>query len=101
VAVGTSVEEESGVPGRYALEANYPNPFNPSTVIGFTLPEAVNTRLTVLDALGRILTTLVDGPQSAGSHTAEWHAGQAASGLYFYRLEAGPFAETRPMYLIR
>jgi hypothetical protein len=83
------------------LRQNYPNPFNPTTSIGFTLPSSGKVRLTVYNMLGQSIATLVDGELSAGDHRVDWRAGDAASGLYFYRVEFGGTAEVRRMTLVR
>jgi hypothetical protein len=94
------------LPKAYALSQNYPNPFNPSTVIDYALPTASQVELTVFNVLGQRVAVLINGPQSAGSHTAFWDgrndAGTSvASGLYFYRLTAGTFIQTRKMLLLK
>ena len=93
------------VPTAYALEAAYPNPFNPTTEIRFALPEAADVRLTVYDALGREVARLVDGPVGAGHQHATFDAGGLPSGLYLYRLEAKgaaeAFAKTGRMVLVK
>jgi len=83
------------------LGQNYPNPFNPSTQISFVLPASGMVRLTVYNVIGQAVATLVDGELPAGVHAAEWRAEQAASGLYYYRLEYGGAAQARRMLLIR
>ena len=82
------------LPTAYALEPNYPNPFNPSTEIRFALPEAATIRLIVYDALGREVARLVDGPVGAGYQHATFDAAKLPSGVYLYRLEAKGAAET-------
>jgi hypothetical protein len=77
-----------GVPGPYALDQNFPNPFNPSTVIRFHLPAVARVTLKVYDVLGREIATLVDGPMQAGSHSVTWNAASLGSGVYFARLSA-------------
>ncbi len=94
------------VPQTYALHANMPNPFNPSTQIGFDLPEAGVVELVVYDALGQTVRTLVSSSLSAGRHAIEWNGrdgrgAQVSSGVYFYRLQAGAFSEVRRMMLIK
>ncbi|WP_456429450.1 T9SS type A sorting domain-containing protein [Rhodocaloribacter sp.] len=96
-----SVEVAVSVPDAYGLGQNYPNPFNPATRIVYALPEGGPVRLTVFDALGREIRVLVDGDRPAGEHTATFDAGALPSGLYFYRIEAGAFAETRTMMLVK
>ena len=85
----TAVREEPGRPSGFSLGRNYPNPFNPSTTIEFTLPRSGFVTLTIYDLLGREKATLISGHLSAGSHNAVWNAGNAVSGIYFYRLTAG------------
>jgi len=94
------------LPAAYRLAGNYPNPFNPKTTIRFDLPETQSVRLAIFDAAGRRVATLVDATLPAGYHDATWNgrddAGRAlASGVYFYRLEAGPLRETRRMLLLK
>ncbi len=81
-------------PGAYHLEGNYPNPFNPTTVIRYRLPVRAEITLRVYDLLGREITTLVDGLQEAGLHEAVFDAGSLAGGVYLYQLETprGRFA---------
>jgi hypothetical protein len=76
-------------PAGFALGRNFPNPFNPSTRISYTLPAEAFVNLTVFDALGRKVATLVKGRMAPGTHTAEWRPSSASSGVYFYRIEAG------------
>ena len=77
-----------GLHGRYALEQNFPNPFNPSTVIRYYLPAVARVTLKVFDVLGREIATLVDGPTQAGPHSVTWNASSVGSGVYFARLIA-------------
>ena len=95
----------SGLPNGFALGANYPNPFNPATVIPYELAAGAHVRLEVFNLLGQRVATLVNGYQAAGSHTATWTAtnaaGQAVSaGVYLYRLTAGSAAATGRMVLV-
>ena len=92
---------ESEVPEEYALEQNYPNPFNPATTIGFSLPEAQRTRIYVTDMLGRRVATLLDDQVSPGRYEVVWNAQGVASGVYFYRIVAGSFQETKRMVLLK
>ena len=104
------------LPTSYGLEANYPNPFNPSTAIRYRLPDAARTRLVIYDVLGQRVRTLVDAVQSAGFHQAVWMGRDdvsqpVAAGVYFYRLEvrtegdgnsgAAGFAATRKLTLVK
>ncbi len=85
----------------FVLEQSYPNPFNPKTVIGFSVPAATDVRLSVFDLLGREVAVLVNGKISPGRHQAEFDATALPSGVYFYRLRAGSFVETKKAVLIR
>lgn len=98
----TSVETpEQGVPWTYALGQNYPNPFNPSTTISYTLANATYTTLTISDLLGRRIATLVDELKPAGLHVMLWNAGGLPSGVYFLRMSADRFVETRKLILAK
>ena len=93
------------LPERFELGANYPNPFNPSTMIPYQLPAAMHVRLEVFNLLGQRVATLFDGEQPAGSHTASWDAtredGEAVgAGVYLYRLTGDGVQATRSMLLI-
>jgi hypothetical protein len=105
-----SVPSATGLESReiaegYSLSQNFPNPFNPTTVISFTLGTqalaSVQTRLAVYDALGREVAILVDEPMSAGSHSVTFDAGQLASGVYIYVLTSGDVRLTHTMTLVK
>jgi hypothetical protein len=89
------------LPTAYALEGNYPNPFNPVTTLRYALPEAATVRLVVYDLLGREVARLVEGVQQAGHHAVAFDGSGLASGVYLYRLEAGTFVQTRRMTLVK
>ena len=98
----TDVERLSeAIPATFALETNYPNPFNPTTTIHYALPRASLVRLEVFDVLGRKVATLVDATQAAGQYKATFEASHLTSGVYLYRLTAGAFIETRRMILAK
>ena len=86
---------EVEAPREIELRGNYPNPFNPETVIGYVLPSSSRVRLVVYDVLGREVARLVDGEQPAGYREAVWSGARYASGLYIYRLEVEPEAGGR------
>jgi len=91
------------VPNDFYLQQNYPNPFNPLTTIAYGLPRDEKVTLTIFDMLGRKVKTLIDEPQKAGRYTFTFDAAKykMASGIYFYRIQAGEFTRTRKMLLIR
>jgi hypothetical protein len=101
VAVGTAVESEPGIPTSYALHANYPNPFNPTTTITYDLPEATDVRLTVYDALGRTVETIGTWHLAPGTYEATWEPSGLPSGVYLYRLETPAFSRSRRMMLLK
>ena len=88
-------------PEDYALLQNYPNPFNPTTKIRFAISKPGFTILKVYDAVGKEVATLVNEELSAGSYKVDWPASNFGSGVYFYRLEAGDYVETKKMLLIK
>ena len=99
---GLAVDEVAeGVPSSFALESNYPNPFNPETTIPFALPEASEVRLVVYDVTGRQVALLVEGQLSAGHHTVAFRGDHLASGVYLVRMQAGDFSEVRRMTLVK
>jgi len=94
------------VPTEFALEQNYPNPFNPSTKIEFQIPRASRVSLKVYNSLGEEVVTLADIVMNAGSHSVEWNGrnrfnATVASGVYFYRLTAENFVQTKKMLLVK
>jgi hypothetical protein len=95
------VGRETSTPGEFSLKQNFPNPFNPTTTIQFTLPERSHVRLTVMDLLGRELATIVDGELEAGTHTSVFDGYRFSSGMYFYRLQSGSSVQTKKLVLIK
>lgn len=88
-------------PREFRLEQNYPNPFNPSTRISYSIPKLGHVVLRMSDVLGREMATLVNERKTAGEYTVEWNAASLPSGVYFYRLIAGDFVQTKKMILMR
>ena len=93
--------EEDIVASSFALERNYPNPFNPTTTIEYSLGLSGPTKLMIYDVLGRELVKLVDEYRPAGTHKVVWNASSMPSGVYFYRLESSNFVRTQKMILMK
>jgi hypothetical protein len=90
----------------YTLFDNFPNPFNPTTIIRYSLKENIKTKLVIYNMLGQSVKVLADDYQKAGTHKIEWdskdnNGNKVASGIYFYRLTAGSFVQTKKMVLIQ
>ena len=83
------------------LEQNCPNPFNPSTEIRFQIRDFGLVTLTVYDVLGREVATLMNEEKSGGTYTLHWDASGVSGGVYFYRLRAGDFVQTRRMMIVK
>ena len=89
------------IPSEYSLQQNYPNPFNPSTTIKFSIPSASNVKLVVYDAAGQVVNELVNAELGAGNYNYSFNAVNLASGVYFYKLEAGEFSAVKKMLLVK
>jgi photosystem II stability/assembly factor-like uncharacterized protein len=94
-------DERPDAPGSFSLSQNYPNPFNPTTTISFSIPSRAFVTLKAFDALGREVATLRSEELPAGRYVQHWSAANLASGIYFYRLQAGAFVETKKLLLVR
>lgn len=95
----TVVADVQTIPHSFILEQNYPNPFNPATVINYQLPITSHVSLRVYDIMGKEVALLINEQQDAGIHQTHFKADGLASGLYFYRISAGTFSETKKMSL--
>ncbi len=95
------VAENDVMPSSYALHQNYPNPFNPTTQIRFDLAQPETVKLSVFNVLGQEVVVLANQPMQAGRHALNFDASQLASGLYFYRIEAGNFTDMKKMVLMK
>jgi hypothetical protein len=96
-----AVSNSQPVVRSFSLQQNYPNPFNPSTMISFSIPSKGFVSLKVFDLLGREVVIIISEEMSAGNHTQQWNAKDLSSGVYFYRLQAGSFSETKKLVLLR
>ncbi|MFA5832202.1 MAG: TIM-barrel domain-containing protein [Bacteroidota bacterium] len=101
--IGLSVHNGASVilPENFQLEQNYPNPFNPITTIRYAVPYSAHVKLTIHDILGREIAMLMDNEQSAGWKELQWNANNVSSGVYFYRLQSGGFAEMKKSLLLK
>ncbi len=102
VVTATPTDQVSSeVPGKYKLSQNFPNPFNPTTEVSYTIPEAGTVRLTIYDVLGKELRTLVNGYQAAKTYQVQFDASNLPSGTYYYSLKANNFSTTKMMSLTK
>jgi len=102
VLSGSFLEADpADLPAEFALLGNYPNPFNASTAIDYRLPVSAHVTLEVYNLCGEKVETLVDNEQDAGYKSISWEASEVSSGLYFYKLTAGDFSETKRMTLVK
>jgi hypothetical protein len=101
----TDIKEEAPgkkeKPEEFSLKSAYPNPFNPTTTIKYTLPEATRVTLSVYNMLGKRVRVLVDKRQNAGEFTVKFTADQLSSGIYLYRLSTDDFVKERKMTLVK
>jgi hypothetical protein len=100
-ATGVTPPGNQNIPGQFALAQNFPNPFNPSTIIRYGLPARSRVKLTVFNTLGQQVRALVNESQEAGSYEVRFDATGLASGMYFYRLQAGDFMATKRLLILR
>jgi hypothetical protein len=89
------------IPDNFSLEQNYPNPFNPTTNIKFSIPKGEFVEIKVFDITGREIAVILSDPLEAGTYNIDFNAASFASGVYFYRITAGTFTDTKKMLLIK
>jgi Domain of unknown function (DUF362)/Secretion system C-terminal sorting domain len=99
--IATSVATETTVPSVFTLRQNYPNPFNPSTTIAFTLPLRSFVTLKIFDMSGREVAILASEELLVGDHIRQWNAQGFSSGVYYYRIQAGSYTETKKLILLK
>jgi hypothetical protein len=97
----TEVDDNGTAPQQFALFQNFPNPFNPTTTINYQLSTPGRVVLKVYDPLGKEVATLVDRTETGGNKSVQFDAGTLPSGVYFYRLQAGSWVETKKLVLMR
>ncbi|MEW5798629.1 MAG: DNRLRE domain-containing protein [Bacteroidota bacterium] len=100
-SIVNSVHTAGKTPNEFALHQNFPNPFNPATVIRYSIPVSGHVSLKVFDILGNEIASLVNEVKGAGTFTQKWNAAGLPSGLYFYRLTSGNFVSTKKMFLVK
>jgi hypothetical protein len=100
-STGVNDNGKNAVPGKYSLGQNYPNPFNPNTTIKYSLPKTGNVNVTVYNALGSKIATIVNEYKSAGNYSVQFNGSNIASGIYLYRLESGNFSATKKFILLK
>jgi flagellar hook assembly protein FlgD len=86
---------------QFQLQNNYPNPFNPSTQITYSVPKVTDVTLKIYDILGREIAILVNEKKQAGDYKVTWDAEEVPSGVYFYRIVAGEYIETKKMAVVK
>jgi len=91
----------SGQPAEVVLLGNFPNPFNPTTEISFSLPTASHVKLEIFNVMGQQVATIIDRQMEAGEHIVQWDGSHAASGVYLYRLQADGFVDAKKMILLK
>jgi hypothetical protein len=101
VSGSSGINDEQKLPTEFNLAQNYPNPFNPTTIINYQLPSNSHVVLKVYNMLGQEAATLVNEKREAGKHTVEFDASRLTSGVYFYRIQAGSFTQTKKLLLLR
>jgi hypothetical protein len=101
-AIATGVKQDKeNAPISFALYENYPNPFNPTTTISFSLPSRSFVSLKIFDLLGREVATVISEEMSAGRFSKQWNAAKFSSGIYFCRLTAGGSTQVKKMLLVK
>lgn len=100
-ASATAVEKLEGIPAEFSLSQNFPNPFNPTTTIRYGIPEKSTVKLEIFNVLGQRIATLVNEQQQPAFYTVTWDASSLSTGIYFYRLQAGGFVQTKKLLLMK
>ncbi|MEI7812296.1 MAG: T9SS type A sorting domain-containing protein [Ignavibacteria bacterium] len=96
-----AIEAGTGWHRGFSLEQNYPNPFNPTTVISYSIPNSSNVTVKVYDVLGRLVATLVNMAQEAGSYTVSFDGSRLSAGIYYYKIQSGSYTASQKMLLIK
>ncbi|MCH8011348.1 MAG: T9SS type A sorting domain-containing protein [Candidatus Marinimicrobia bacterium] len=100
-SIDDQYENEIQIPEKFYIEQNYPNPFNPVTTISYQLPKSAFVNLSIYNVTGQFVETLSNEHKSSGYYSVEWNASGVGSGLYFYRIEAGEYTETKKCVILK
>jgi hypothetical protein len=101
LVTGIDIKGDNGLPSKFVLSQNFPNPFNPSTVISYSVPKTSLVTIKVYNILGKEVTTLVNEQKSAGNYSVQFYGSKLSSGIYFYRMQAGSFVQTKKLLLLK
>jgi hypothetical protein len=99
--VSVEDNEKDILPNNFALYQNFPNPFNPTTIINYSIPKSSFVTIKIYDALGREVNTLVDEEKSVGNYSVKFEGSNLSSGIYFYQIKSANYIETKKMILLR
>jgi len=99
--VSSVINNENIYPAEYKFYQNYPNPFNPTTTINYSLPKAGNVKLTVYNAIGSRVATILNEYKQPGNYSIKFNASNLASGIYLYRLESGNYNAARKFIILK
>ena len=97
----TGVGNNTEIINKYELSQNYPNPFNPTTKIEYNILQKSNVKITIFDMLGKVVTTFNKPQQDPGKHFVIFDARNLSSGVYYYKIQAGEFTDTKKMLLMK
>jgi len=97
----TDVKTSKLIPTEFSLQQNFPNPFNPTTTINFSIPRSEFVKIKVYDILGKVVVTLINEDKPAGNYSVQLNAGKLVSGVYFYRMEAGTYTQTKKLLFLK
>ncbi len=97
----TGIEDDDAVPTEFSLEQSYPNPFNPTTTINYSLAKDSHVMLTIYNSLGNVVEEIMNAQKSAGYHKISWDASAQPSGIYFYKLTTDEFSDIKKCILLK
>jgi hypothetical protein len=101
ISTGINYHSNNTLPKFFDLSQNFPNPFNPSTTISFSLPERANVILSIYNEIGETVAVLFKGEKEAGTHSIEWNASKFVSGIYFYELKTEKYQAVKKVILMK